>query len=339
MPTVNLSYPEQDTSRKRRLKLAEKLCEFGFTEAINYSFIAEKATSTLGLAEDDARCTSVKLLNPLSEDQAVLRTMLLPGLLDNVRRNINFQKTSVRLFEIGKVFLPVATEKLPEETMHITGVLSGNRYGDSSPLHFKQDLVDIYDAKGAVEFIAEIMGISILQLANQEASLSFAIPNDNEKEPFLENGYALLLKSGDNIIGSLGKIKSDALKQFAIKNEVYYFDLDFDALCMVQTEAVNFTSLPVFPSVKRDIALVVPDSVSAGELLDAVRKSPEKLIERCEIFDVFKGNKIPQGHKSIALTITYRSQTKTLTEKNVEKSHSKIVRLLTDQFGGSFRNA
>jgi len=339
LPTVNLSYPEQDTRRKRRLGLAEKLCEFGFTEAINYSFIGEKHCAMLGLSETDPRCTSVKLLNPLSEDQAVLRTMLLPGLLENVRRNINFQKTSIKLFEIGKVFTPLATEKLPQETMHIAGVLSGKRYGDSSPFHFSQSLVDIYDAKGAVEFISEVLGISIQAISDREASLSFTIPTDKELEPFIAKGYALLLKSGDNMVGSLGKIKSDILKQFAIKNEVYYFNLDFDALCMVQTESVNFTALPVFPSVKRDIALVVADNVSAGELLSAVRNSPEKLIESCEIFDVFKGDKIPQGQKSIALTITYRSQTKTLTEKNVEKSHSKIVRLLTDQFGGSFRNA
>jgi phenylalanyl-tRNA synthetase beta chain len=97
--------------------------------------------------------------------------------------------------------------------------------------------------------------------------------------------------------------------------------------------------LPVYPSVKRDIALMVAENVSAGELLAKVRNSREKLIESCEIFDVFQGAKIPEGYKSVALTITYRSQTKTLTEKNVEKSHSKIVRLLTDEFGGSFRNA
>ena len=118
-----------------------------------------------------------------------------------------------------------------------------------------------------------------------------------------------------------------------------YFDLDYDTICELKTGNKKFSSLPVYPSVKRDIALVVSENVSAGELLAAVKNNPDTLIESSEIFDVFQGEKIPYGFKSVALTITYRSQTKTLTEKNVEKSHSKILLLLTDKFGGSFRNA
>ena len=336
LPTVNLSYPEQDKNRLRRLSLARSLCHFGFTEAINYSFISDKHADMMGLAQSDARRVAVELLNPLSEDQSILRTMLLPGLLENVRRNINFQKTAVRLFEVGKIFIPLQDEKLPREVMRVAGVLSGNRFGESSPLHFKHAQVDIFDVKGVVEFIISELGI---ELPGPDAPVAFVAPGPEDAEPFAEPGYSLHLKVGDNSIGSLGKIKSEVLKQFAIKHEIYYFDLDYDALCRIQTQSIKFTSLPVYPSVKRDIALVVADSVSAGELLAAVRNNPEKLIESCEIFDVFRGEKIPQGHRSVALTITYRSQTKTLTEKNVEKSHSKIVRLLTDQFGGSFRNA
>jgi phenylalanyl-tRNA synthetase beta chain len=97
--------------------------------------------------------------------------------------------------------------------------------------------------------------------------------------------------------------------------------------------------LPVYPAVKRDIALVVPNTVSAGELLAKVHETKEKLIESAEIFDVFSGGKIEKGYKSVAITITYRSAAKTLTEKNVEKAHVKVVKLLTDTFGGSLRDA
>lgn len=144
---------------------------------------------------------------------------------------------------------------------------------------------------------------------------------------------------GSEKLGSLGKIKPEILRRFSIKHDVYFFDLDFEALCRPVTWEKKFASLPVYPSVKRDIALVVPDSISAGELLAAVRNHPDKLIENCELFDVFQGEKIGRGNKSIALSITYRSQSKTLTEKNVEKSHEKILHLLTEQFGGTFRNA
>ncbi len=336
LPKVELSYPEQDKERKRRLEIADRLTAAGFTEAINYSFISEKHVEMLGLAEDDPRCRVVRLLNPISEEQGVLRTMLLPGLLENVKRNINFQKTDVKLFEIGKVFSPKGENTQPLETMRLTGVLSGNRYGESSPLYFKQEGVDIFDTKGSVEFILREMGLGCMESAD---GIHFAVPREGCGEPYGESGYCLDVLHASKKLGTLGKIKTDVLRRFSIKHDVYFFDIDFQSTCQPQTIAKKFTSLPVYPSVKRDIAIVVPNGVSAGELLTAVRRHSDKLIESCELFDVFQGEKIQQGHKSVALSITYRSASKTLTEKNVEKSHDKILRLLTEQFGGTFRDA
>ncbi|MBU1564439.1 MAG: phenylalanine--tRNA ligase subunit beta [Proteobacteria bacterium] len=336
LPTVALSYPEQDKQRQRRLDIADQLVAAGFTEAINYSFVSEKHTEMLGLAEGDKRCQAVRLLNPISEEQGVLRTMLLPGLLENVKRNINFQRTDLKLFEVGKVFSPAGENSQPVETMKLAGVLSGNRYGLSSPLHFKQEAVDIFDTKGSVEFILREMGFGFM---DNSQDIHFAVPAEGCGEPYGETGYCLDVFHTSKKLGSLGKIKPEILRRFAIKHDVYFFDLDFQSICQPQIIDKKFASLPVYPSVKRDIAIVVPDSVSAGELLAAVRKHPDKLIESCELFDVFQGGKIAQDHKSVALSITYRSESKTLTEKNVEKSHDKILRLLTEQFGGTFRNA
>jgi len=337
LPSVELSYPEQDSDRLKRLDISVKLTTVGFTEAINYSFISDSHAQMLGIEYPDPRVTSVKLLNPLSEDQAVMRTSLLPGLLENVKRNINFQKPALRLFELGKVFFPAGPNEQPTEIIRLAGVLSGNRHGDeNSPLYFKHDGVDIFDVKGGVEFILKEMNLTLSADVN---SLHFKTPVDSQDEPYAEEGFALDVMLGEKKIGVLGKFKNEVLTNFSIKNDVYFFDLDYDQLCKTKSTVKQFSSLPVYPSVKRDIALVVPETVSAGELLGAVKNSREKLIEHSEIFDVFQGEKIPEGHKSIALTITYRSPTKTLTEKNVEKSHSKIVRMLTDQFEGSFRNA
>ncbi|MFH0781815.1 MAG: phenylalanine--tRNA ligase subunit beta [Pseudomonadota bacterium] len=336
LPQVALSYPEQDTERKRRLEIADRLTAAGFTEAINYSFVSEKYTEMIGLTSDDRRCQVVRLLNPISEEQGVLRTMLLPGLLENVKRNINFQKTDIKLFEIGKVFNPAGENVQPTEMMRLTGVLSGNRYGESSPLYFKQEGVDIFDAKGTVEFILREMSLGALD--NPEG-IRLTVPQEGSEEPYGETGFSLDVFHGSNKLGSLGKIKTDVLRRFSIKHDVYFFDLDFQGICQPPTLAKKFASLPVYPSVKRDIAIVVPNSVSAGDLLAAVHNHPDKLIESCELFDVFQGEKIQKGHKSVALSITYRSASKTLTEKNVEKSHEKILRLLTEQFGGTFRDA
>lgn len=336
LPRVDLSYPEQDKNRLRRLDIGMRLTTIGYSEAINYSFVSKAHSEMVKIDESDPRFTALPLLNPLSEEQSVMRTMLIPGLLENVKRNINFQKPAIKLFEIGKVFLPQEKNSQPIEKTRLAGVLSGNSQGDGSPLHFKEKIVDIFDAKGCVEFIVREMGLGQI---GDEQLLKFEITSQQSCDPFSDQEYSLNLLHGTEKLGSLGKVQEEVLRSFGIKNEVYYFDIDYDAICQLTVIDKQFASLPVYPSVKRDIALIVADEVSAGQLLFAVNNAPEKLIESCEIFDVFQGKKIQEGYKSVALSITYRSKTKTLTEKNVEKSHAKIVRLLTDKFGGSFRNA
>ncbi len=333
LPKVDLSFPEQDLERVRRLSLARQMTAAGFTEAINYSFVSEKHLEMLGLAEDDQRRRVVRLLNPISEDQAVMRTTLLPGLLDNLRRNLNFQQTSLKLFEIGKVFQPVEGGGQPQESFCFCGVLCGNRHSDSSPLHYKEELVDIFDVKGCVDFI-----LSISNTGRDESGIHYVVPAERSGEPFAEEGYTLEIYAGSGKVGTLGKLREEVLRRFAIKHQVYYFELQFAPLCQAKATQQKFSALPVFPSVQRDIALVVAEGVASGDLLTAIRNHPDKLIERCQLFDIYRGEKIASGCKSVALSITYRSATKTLTEKNVEKSHEKILRLLTEQFGGTIRH-
>ena len=335
LPGADLSYPEQDPKRYKRADATRMLLAIGFSEAINYSFASAKHADMLRLDRDDIRREFVHLLNPLSEDQAVMRTMLLPGLLENVKRNISFQKTAVKLFEVGKVFQPLEANSQPLETSHLAGVLCGNRHGEASPLYFKAESVDILDAKGTVEYLLEEMRLS----ENSGAPIKFIHPVEEGVEKFCDSDYSLLVFAGDTLLGMIGKVLPEVLRSFGIKQDVYYFELNFDNICDLQSAPRSFRSLPVYPSVKRDIALVVPVTVSAGELLAKVHESREKLIESADIFDVFYGGKIEKGYKSVAVSITYRSATKTLTEKNVEKAHTKVVKLLTDTFGGSLRDA
>lgn len=334
LPTVDLSYPEQDPARLLRQTTSELFTRMGYSEAINYSFTSREHLDMMRLEDDDNRRFQVELLNPLSEDQNVMRTMLLPGLLENLRRNIRYQNSSIKLFEIGKVFIPTLGRELPTENTRLTGVLSGNLYGNHHPLYFKAQEVDIFDAKGNVEYLLEALRLST---SDRHKKVTFEIPK--EKEAFVDGEQFLSLVADKNIVGYLGKFRDDVVKSFGIKQSVYFFDIDFDILATLTAEPKAFSSLPVYPSVKRDIALVVADDVSAGELLRSVRESGEKLIENSEIFDIFKGGKITEGYKSVALTITYRSPNKTLTEKNVEKAHAKIVTMLAESFGGQFREA
>ncbi len=336
LPQVSLSYPEQDQGRLKRAAICERLTAVGFSEAINYSFSSERYPDILQLPEDDARRRFVRLLNPLSEEQGIMRTSLLPGLLENVDRNIRFQMTSAKLFEIGKVFIATGQATLPNENTRLAGVLTGNRHGSNSPLHFKEQDVDILDAKGAVEYILAQMR---LNLPGSPDRVEFRIPAPGEVERFATPGEFLLICRQDAIVGCLGRVRPEVLRGFGIKHDVYFFDIDFDVLCTLPSSPKSFAALPVYPSVKRDMALVVPAAIAAGEMILAIRNSRDPLIEDVTIFDVYQGKNIKSGYKSVAISVVFRSATKTLTEKNVEKSNRKIVDLLTDKFGASLRDA
>ncbi|MDR0477898.1 MAG: phenylalanine--tRNA ligase subunit beta [Desulfobulbaceae bacterium] len=333
-PLAALSYPDQDLAREKRLRAAAIMTSLGYHEAINYSFTTSKFGDMLSLAADDARRRAVRLRNPLSEEMDCLRSMLLPGLLENIRRNISYQNTSIKLFEIGKVFVPKGQDVQPDEKVVLSGVLTGNSFSGAPPLHFPERAVDIFDARGAVEFLLEEMGIpcgaDVIRVIH---------PFDDGIDSFAEPETALIFFAGGAVLGKAGMIKPAVLRAFGVKQDVAFFTLDFDALCALPVKKAQFAPLPAYPAVTRDIALLVADRVAAGDMVEAVRASGEKLIESVALFDIFRGGSLPPGTKSVALSITYRSASKTLTEKNINKTHEKIVRLLTDTFGGSLRAA
>ncbi|MBU0946272.1 MAG: phenylalanine--tRNA ligase subunit beta [Proteobacteria bacterium] len=334
LPVVSLSYPEQDPQRGLRSQTATLLTGMGFSEAINYSFVTDKHLSLLKLAEDDPRRQQVTLLNPLSEEQSVMRTMLLPALLENLKRNINFQKNNVKLFEMGKVFTPQGANEQPIERERLAGILSGRRGGESSSFHFNDENVDFLDGKGVMEQILENLR---LQGCGAMDVVQFRLPVPAEVDPYCDPLQCLVLDTEKGVLGHLARLQPEVARSFGIKQEVFFFDLDFVLLCSLQAVPKSFSSLPVFPAVKRDIALLVPEDVKAGDLLESVRTSPEKFIECCEIFDVYQGKPLEKGFKSVAISVTYRSPTNTLTEKNVSKSHTKIIQRLISQFNGSLR--
>jgi phenylalanyl-tRNA synthetase beta chain len=336
LPQVSLSYPEQDQGRLKRTAICKSLTGIGFSEAINYSFTTDKYLSHLQLPDNDTRRSFVRLLNPLSEEQGIMRTSLLPGLLENVDRNIRFQMTSVKLFEIGKVFISTGPSTQPTENTRLAGVLTGNRHGYNAPLHFREEYVDILDTKGAVEYI---LGQMRLNLPGSPDCIEFRIPVSGEVEVFAMPAEFLLICHQDTIVGSLGRFRPEILRGFGIKHDVYFFDIDFDALCKLTIAPKSFIALPVYPSVKRDMAFVVPATIAAGDMIKAIADSRDPLIEDVCIFDVYQGKNIKNGYKSVAISVTFRSATKTLTEKNVEKSNRKIVDLLMDKFGASLRDA
>lgn len=339
LPQVDLHLPEQEPARIKRTIVTEHLIANGFFEAINYSFYASRYPDDLALTRDDDRFEHVKLRNPLSEDQDVMRTSLLPGLLENVRRNLNFQQPAGKLFEVGKIFRPNPEHSLPDEKTRLSGVLFGNRHGSNPPIHFPTEAVDIFDAKGIVESLLERLRLYGKDIDTGIKLVPVRFGDGGRGEPFAHDFRSIELTYQDKRIGTMGMIQPQVCSRFSIKREVYYFDLDFDLLCAIGPVPKTFSALPVYPAVKRDISLVVPANTAAGKLVETVLSSKEKLLERCEVFDIYRGEKVSKNQKSVSLSITYRSKTKTLTEKNVEKAHNKLVQLLSETYGATLREA
>ena len=327
MPLVPMSAAWQDPARQLRKDIAAAMTALGFYEAINYSFVNPAHYDMLGLAAEDPCRRSVHLLNPLAEDQSELRTMLLPGLLENVRRNVSYQVTDIRLFEIGKCFIPGAAMDQPEEKTYLTAVLSGRRRPGAPLLHMGEDKCDIYDVKGVMETLLDRLGI---------ADAAF-IPASAHGEVYCEPDSFGQLSVHGRILGSLARITRKVLAQFGIKQDVFFLNMDLGGLLDAAKAGKQFVPLPKFPAVKWDIAVVVPERVGAGEIVQAIMTLGSPLIEQAELFDVFRGDAISQGMKSVAITVTYRSSEQTLDDETVGRQHLKIIEMIVHRFDGQLR--
>lgn len=330
-PLIRMVYPKLDELRHLRQVVSQLLVARGYYEAINYSFAAENHHDLCRLDADDPRRQVTRLLNPLSDELSVMRSLLLPGLLENIRRNINFQRTDIRLFETGKIFLQRVAGELPEERLYLCAVLSGSRYPDAEPLHFSGQQTDFLDMKGTALNLLQTLRIA----GNHETLL--VQPKSALVQSYCDPACALAIMDKGKLVGTLGAVHPHTLKGFGIKQPVYFLEIDLQRLLAMERQPKQFTSLPRYPAMERDISLTVPEATPAGELLRTITAQQQKYIERTEIFDVYRGKPIQTGYKSVALSITYRSATGTLDDQTVDRAHEKIVRALTAEFKAHIR--
>ncbi len=322
-----MSLPVSQDRRDMAARVLPIMTAMGFYEAINYSFVTDKHFDMLALAADDPRRQTVKLLNPLAEDQSIMRTTLLPGLLENLKRNVNHQNNDVRLFEVGKVFYACGDEQ-PREEMFVSGLISGRRGPGAPVIHFGQTAVDFYDIKGVVENL-----LSQLRVADLQITLGEAV------EPYSDPAICATLLADNQRIGTFGKVNATCLKSFAIKQDTYYFECSIDRLLKISEQPLAFKPFPRFPSVRWDIAVLVPESVPGGDMLAAINSCGENIVEQAEIFDVYRGKNIDDGMKSVAISVTYRDDAATLADEAVGKVHKKIIAMIASRFDGQLREA
>lgn len=311
--------PHQD-SRRELKRIMEGA---GFFEVINYSFISNDALKKLRLSQGDTRLDPVRLMNPLSDEQAVMRTSLVPGLLQNVRYNLDRRNEYLRIFELSKVFLPKQGELLAEEPHHIAGAMAGAR--SAQVLYGSETDIDYTDVKGIVEAILDFFRIRDVRFRSEE------LP------PWLDPFESASVYAGAQRVGELGRTHADVEQAFDLKRSVYLFRLNFDRLFSLGGPSPFFKSLPKFPAVARDMALMAAETLPVEEPLDFISSINEPLLESVEIFDIFRSEQLGADKKSVGYRLTYRSGDRSLTDEEVNRIHGKLVAKVVEKFGVSLR--
>ena len=327
MPLAPISAKSRAWNQKVRSKVRDLMTAQGYDEAINYSFAHEKDVDHMKLKADDPRRRVVGLMNPLSEEQAVLRTSLMPGLMLSTRRNLGHRLEQVAMFEVGKVFTSRG-EKLPNEPTRVAAVLCGlaepvSWWAGERPATLAQ-------VKGAVDYLFQGLGLP-------RPSCESA----NQAPPYLVPEVWAQVKLNGEALGELGMITPQVAQAYDIDRAVYYMDLDFDRLVELAPKGRRFKHLPRFPEVQRDAAIVVDDAVGAGELISGswalAGDEIKKWLISVELFDLYRGKPLAKGQKSLGLRFTYRDNERTLTEKEIIPLHEKLVGGLLQRFQGSLR--
>ena len=285
----------------------------GYDEIITYSFISPTQYDKIRWAADDPRRESFKILNPLGEDTSIMRTTVLPSMLEILTRNYNYRNQSAKLYELGRIYLPGGEDGLAAEDK----VLSMGAYGPD---------MDFYALKGAVEAILKEIRAEDVRF---EAP---AVPN-----PSYHPGRVADVYAGDRRIGVLGQIHPLVAANYGVEAEFYCAELDFNALLEARGADPEYVPLPKYPSVERDIAVVCDEAVTVGALEDAIRKGARGLLKEVALFDIYRGTNIPEGRKSVAFSLTLRADDRSLTAEEAEEDVKSILETLERDCGAVLR--
>ncbi|NLC37676.1 MAG: phenylalanine--tRNA ligase subunit beta, partial [Clostridia bacterium] len=327
---IPLTMPESGAKAERKTPLQkliqtclEVMTGCGLTQVINYSFINPQHIQRLGLPPYHPWCRYIRLANPLSEEQSVMRTTLIPGMLNTALKNFNRQVTNLGIFEIGRIYLPSHDPgRLPEEREMLTALISGKH---SPGWKWAEQDLDFFLLKGVAQTL-------IHQVARCEPEF---IPLTDH--PVYHPGRSAKILVDHIRLGEIGELHPDVQDSFDLKQRVCLLNLDLNTLEQFSAKAHRYRPLARFPSVDRDMAVVVPELVSAGEIGAIIENVGGEMLAKYELFDVYRGPQVPEGCKSLAYSLTYQSPERTLTDEEVNARHEKIKEALRQYLQADFR--
>ena len=287
-------------------EIAREIAEFcGFSQGMTYSFESPKVFDKLQIPEDSSLRRAIEIMNPLGEDYSIMRTTPLNGMLTSLATNYNRRNKNVRLYELANVYLPdeLPLKELPQERMQFTLGM----YGDG----------DFYSMKGVVEEFLEKAGLSEKE-----------VYDPNSKKPYLHPGRQADIVYRGTVIGYLGEVHPDVADAYGIGERAYLAVLDMPAVTEFATFDRKYTGIAKYPAVNRDISMVMPKEILAGQVEEVIEKQGGTYLESYALFDIYEGAQIKEGYKSLAYSIVFRAQDKTLEDAEVTEAMNRILKEL-----------
>ncbi|MBR0260640.1 MAG: phenylalanine--tRNA ligase subunit beta [Selenomonadaceae bacterium] len=306
-------------------KIKSILSSLGMCEELSFAFTSEAMFDKMRIPADSELRRAVPIMNPLTDEAPLLRTTLLASIFENTARNFSRKNEDVRLFEVAPVFFPKAlpVTELPLEKQKLAGLLMGRR----EPKGWSQNpaQVDFYDAKGIVEEL--LAGLSINNYF-VEAGEHYA----------LHPGKTAIFKKGRDVLVTVGEVHPAVAEALGIKKKIYVFEADVETLQRFAAKKFSLESLPKYPSISRDLAILVEHDTAAGEVEKVISKSGGKFFKSVTLFDVYTGERIPADKKSLAFAIEFRSNERTLKDEEADEAFKNILAAVEKDFGATLRS-
>lgn len=305
-------------------KVKASLSAQGLCETISFALTNEATFDKLNVPKDDMLRQAIPIMNPLSDEYPLVRTTLLSSIFDNLSRNLARKNDNVAIFEVGTVFYPKAlpVTELPNEVVKIAGAITGRRHAHiwNQP----NDMVDFYDVKGIIEELFADLHVTRYTV---EAGTHYA----------MHPGKTALFKKGRDVLATIGEVHPAVLANYGISKPVYIFELDAKTVMKYMAKDFKYKSLPKYPAMTRDLAMLVATDINSADIEKAMTKAAGQNLVQITLFDVYTGKQVEAGKKSLAFSLTFQSNDKTLTDAEVNTAIEKIVAKLQKDFDADLR--
>ncbi len=321
LPTGNSTQGARTAEQQLNWQMREVMTGCGFYEVVTYSFVHPRVFDLMNLPADSKFRNVVRLQNPLSEEQSVMRTVLVPSLLEILQRNLNRRVQNGAIFEIARVFYPVEGQPLPEEVPVLAAVAIG-----STPKTWNQPArpMDFFYIKGVTEQLLESLGVI-------DATFS------RHQDPSFHPGRCAKIEVNGELLGVVGELHPNVNENYDLPGRAVAMKLDLKVLQATQRPVKQYQGLTKFPVVERDLAVLVKQEVAASEMLAIIAKAGGDLLKITDIFDVYQGTQVPEGFKSVAFSMKFQASDRTLTDEEINDKMQRIIKSLTAQTGAELR--